>query len=520
MYEAISKLRPNDPIQMVDSVKQDIDPETRAAGQKGMITIATPRMSRGTDINPDHQSGLCVVTAYADFRRVEGQIQGRAGRQAAKGLTVQIIDESDLKKKLTSSTGKSVTDSGKKLLKKYHQHLEQENLSSVQGKQLEGDLRQAFILLKQSEVKAQDKDAPEKVKELHKKWNKEFSETWKDLSAQHSGDKDKIKTELFTKNPGLEEKLGKVQAAKANRSMLSYEQQLTKAQKSGAMLKNSDLKVAGKLAEVQASVLANGAKSTTSEITMRTEDMKPEYLEFWRQKTDKGALRILSPEERLALAPNDKNLDSIKKNIIAAITDYQDDKSKSLSKSRKLAVKNLIEEINKATSVQAIDASVQKAQRSEISSDIQHHSMFLNSKGSRYQKLLDNILDKMVATGGRKHDAESVRVDITNITTLVNTQSPNNKVLKDLKPLISLKYDSQKDATLMMGLIKKCLLTNMKNYNSTDKVLAENIINSIERVDLKVTKLAKVEPQAPKIDPIKTKEPSKTFSKKRGSLQL
>lgn len=520
MYEAISKLRPNDPIQMVDSVKQDIDPETRLAGQKGMITIATPRMSRGTDINPDHHGGLCVVTAYADFRRVEGQIQGRAGRQAAKGLTVQILDESDLRKKLASSTGKSVTDSGKKLLKKYHQHLEQENLSSVQGKQLEGDLRQAFVLLKQSGIKAQDRDTPEKVKELHKKWNKEFSATWKDLSAQHSGDKDKIKTELFTKNPGLKEKLGKVQEAKANRSMLSYEQQLTKAQKSGSILKDSDLTVASKSAEVQASILSRGAKSATSEITMRAEDMKPEYLEFWRQKTDKDTLKALSAQERMALAPNDKNLGSIKKNIIAAITDYQDDKSNSLSKERKVAIKNLIEAVNKADSVESIYDQVKKAQHLEIASDIKKHSIFSNSKGTSYQKVLDNILDKMVATGGRKHDAEAVRKDIEGIAKLVNTQSPNNKVLKDLKPLITLKYNSEKDASLMMGLIKKCLLANMKNYNSTDKVLAENIMNNIERVDLRVTKLPKIEARAPKVDQVKTKKPFKPLSKRGDSREL
>ena len=307
MYEAISKRRPNDQVQMVDSVKKDIDPETRLAGQKGMITIATPRMSRGTDINPDHESGLCVVTGYADFRRVEGQIQGRAGRQAAKGLTVQILDESDLRKKLQTSTGQPVTDSGKKLLKRYHQHLEQENLTSVQGKQLEGDLRQAFLLLKQSKVPEQQD--PLGKKENHKKWNKEFSDTWKDLSAKHSGNQEIIKTELFKNTEGLKEKLEKVQAAKANRSMLNYEQALTKTQKSSAMLKDSDLTVASKSADVQANLLLRGAKSASLERTISAEDVRPEYLEFWRQKADRDTLRTLSPEERAVLTPTDKNLD-------------------------------------------------------------------------------------------------------------------------------------------------------------------------------------------------------------------
>ena len=126
----------------------------------------------------------------------------------------------------------------------------------------------------------------------------------------------------------------------------------------------------------------------------------------------------------------------------------------------------------------------------------------------------------MVATGGRKHDADVVREDIEGIAKLVNTQSPNNKVLKDLKPLISLKYSSEKDAALMRGLIKKCLLANMKNYNSTDKVLAENIMNNIERVDLRVTKLAKIEARAPKVDQVKTKKPFKPLSKRGDSREL
>ncbi len=61
---------------------------------------------------------------------------------------------------------------------------------------------------------------------------------------------------------------------------------------------------------------------------------------------------------------------------------------------------------------------MKKAQHLEIVSDIKKHSIFSNSKGTSYQKVLDNFLDKMVATGGRKHDAESVRKDIEGIAKL------------------------------------------------------------------------------------------------------
>ena len=73
-------------------------------------------------------------------------------------------------------------------------------------------------------------------------------------------------------------------------------------------------------------------------------------------------------------------------------------------------------------SVESIYDQVKKAQHLEIASDIKKHSIFSNSKGTSYQKVLDNILDKIVATGGRKHDAEAVRKDIEGIVKLVNTQ--------------------------------------------------------------------------------------------------
>jgi hypothetical protein len=481
MYEAISKLRPNDQLQMVDSVKKDIEPETLLAGQKGMITIATPRMSRGTDINPNHESGLCVLTGYADFRRVEGQIQGRAGRQAAKGLTVQILDESDLKAKLgTSESGQKVTDSGKKLLKKYHQHLEQENLTSVQAKQLEGDLRQAFILFKQDGI---EQDSSQK-KENHKKWNKEFSDSWKDLNAKHSGNQETIKTELLIQNEGLEAKLQKVQVAKANRSILNYEEKLTKTQKPDLMLKDSDLKLPSKASSVQANILLRGAKSISLERKISEKDVKPEYLEFWKQKFDRDSLRAFSPEERVVLNHSvDKNFDIVKKNIMETITDYT--QQKNLSATRKEAALNLFSKISKTKDIGEIYQEVKKSKNAQIKFDVENHSIFLNMKGSRFQELTDNILDKIVVVGGKEYDPKEA---LESIEKLVSTLPDTNKVSKNLKPLLDLQATEAETVT-KMTLVKGFLLQNMKSYNNTDKVLAKNIIHEIGRVDLRLTKL-------------------------------
>ena len=59
-----------------------------------------------------------------------------------------------------------------------------------------------------------------------------------------------------------------------------------------------------------------------------------------------------------------------------------------------------------------------------------------------------------------------------------------------------------------------------EDYNATDKVLAENIMNNIERVNLRVTKLVKIEARAPKVDQVKTKKPFKPLSKRGGSREL
>ena len=115
----------------------------------------------------------------------------------------------------------------------------------------------------------------------------------------------------------------------------------------------------------------------------------------------------------------------VKNNIKGAIEDYQNDKSSSLSKGRKIAVQNLMEAIDGAGSIQELYDTVKKAQNSAIQLDVENHNMLLNRNGSRYQQVLDNVLDKIVATGGRKHDAQAA---LEGIKELVAKLPDNNKV--------------------------------------------------------------------------------------------
>ncbi len=91
---------------------------------------------------------------------------------------------------------------------------------------------------------------------------------------------------------------------------------------------------------------------------------------------------------------------------------------------------------------------MKKAQHLDIASDIKKHSIFSNSKGTSYQKVLDNILDKMVAKGVRKHYAEAVRKDIEGIVKLV-TLSPN-------KFILSLNQDPRQRNILNLGQDDLC----------------------------------------------------------------
>ena len=158
-----------------------------------------------------------------------------------------------------------------------------------------------------------------------------------------------------------------------------------------------------------------------------------------------------------------------------------------------MAVTSLIKSVEDTKSIGELYSAVKKAQQNSVVSDIQNHSIFSSSKGGSYQKVLDGILDKIVATGGIKQDSRSVKQGIDEIVEEVNKISPKNKVSKDIKTLMSMKFDPEKEGILVSGLIKKTLMANVKKYNSSDRALAENIINNIDRVDLGTTKIAKVE---------------------------
>lgn len=71
-----------------------------AAGQSGMVTIATNMAGRGTDIKPDddalQRGGLCVIsTEPHESRRVDRQLIGRAARQGQPGRVMSFVSADD-----------------------------------------------------------------------------------------------------------------------------------------------------------------------------------------------------------------------------------------------------------------------------------------------------------------------------------------------------------------------------------------------------------------------------------------
>ena len=78
--------------------EQDV-PEAQVvdkAGQKGMITVSTPMLGRGTDIKPTASPGLHVISTFIAGEREYWQHVGRSGRNGAHGSSRLIIQASDL----------------------------------------------------------------------------------------------------------------------------------------------------------------------------------------------------------------------------------------------------------------------------------------------------------------------------------------------------------------------------------------------------------------------------------------
>lgn len=106
--QALQKKLASDPrlqgyaIQIVGDEKDadELEAKKIRAGQDGIITIATPRFGRGTDIKPTNVYGLKVIETYVATTRDSIQNQGRPARNGKPGEFQRIIDlETHAKKK-------------------------------------------------------------------------------------------------------------------------------------------------------------------------------------------------------------------------------------------------------------------------------------------------------------------------------------------------------------------------------------------------------------------------------------
>jgi hypothetical protein len=81
-------------IQVVGNEKDahELEAKKIAAGKDGIITIATPRFGRGTDIKPTNKYGLKVIETYVATTRDSIQNQGRPARNGKPGEFQRIID--------------------------------------------------------------------------------------------------------------------------------------------------------------------------------------------------------------------------------------------------------------------------------------------------------------------------------------------------------------------------------------------------------------------------------------------
>lgn len=80
--------------------EDEIERKLKKAGQKGVITIATPLFGRGTDIKISgaaKKEGLYTILMSVFNDRETGQVEGRSGRNGQPGKTVSLINASGKK---------------------------------------------------------------------------------------------------------------------------------------------------------------------------------------------------------------------------------------------------------------------------------------------------------------------------------------------------------------------------------------------------------------------------------------
>ncbi len=96
-------------IQVVGNEKdaEELEGKKGKAGQDGIITIATPRFGRGTDIKPENAYGLKVIETYVATTRDSIQNQGRPARNGQPGEFQRIIDlQTHASKRIEDLSGK------------------------------------------------------------------------------------------------------------------------------------------------------------------------------------------------------------------------------------------------------------------------------------------------------------------------------------------------------------------------------------------------------------------------------
>lgn len=100
----------NEKLQLVDSTS-DMKEATRKAAQKGMVTITTDIMGRGTDIKQAHkEKGLRALVSYLPEEDDLAQILGRVARNDDPGDARLILDIQRLKSQLKIPTEATLTD--------------------------------------------------------------------------------------------------------------------------------------------------------------------------------------------------------------------------------------------------------------------------------------------------------------------------------------------------------------------------------------------------------------------------
>lgn len=422
MYNLLSHHYGN--IQKLDSTTEDLEESLKKAGHPGSITIMTSRFSRGTDIIPLHPKGLYVVNTSPGLRTEEGQTIGRSGRQDKKGTTVQILNEQKIREELSASSDKPINHRGKKLLHKYHEFVEQNNASTVAANKQQGELLQAYILLKQStdpQLAPQDKQA------AYKEYTQEFYEKWKTHTANQisDGNPKTIEQRLLEENPGLKAKLNKVRERRVNTELFNKDQDLVQQAKQSQKLTAEDF--------------VSTQKSVDS-CLKKAENLNPAV----------AAMQIT-----------------------AILDSYL--KKGGHNKARETAVTNLKEALNKASNIEGIETALKDAQISQLKGDIEKGNRFTNRKGSRLQ----DALNESIKSIDQKSNVTNDKLD--NILDSIAKATATLKKFEDIGKMTERKYHNPDDKIKHMAHIKQTLMENMGKYNHSEKLLAKNMIQNIDR---------------------------------------